>query len=175
MLLDLDSFQSFSILARLVDNPSFYKFKNSNASKRNVVHQYENDNNTHFNQQKHILEFTKTNPMPMPNSRDNTPGAHNQFDVERYVILNNLLQSFDSATQSRKKQELEELIDEIGGMLSDFRPPEQVQAVVSGFKRRLDTTTDYTALHTELDNYRTTLIDQVLGGPARSNIHTNKS
>jgi hypothetical protein len=113
--------------------------------------------------------------MPMPNSRDNTPGAHNQFDVERYVILNNLLQSFDSATQSRKKQELEELIDEIGGMLSDFRPPEQVQAVVSGFKRRLDTTTDYTALHTELDNYRTTLIDQVLGGPARSNIHTNKS
>ena len=157
------------------DNPSFYRIKNSNASKRNVVHHYENDNNTHFNHQKHILEFTKTNPTHMPNSKDNSPGARNQFDVERYVILNNLLQSFDSATQSRKKQELEELIDEIGGMLSDFRPPEQVQAVVSGFKRRLDTTTDCTDLHTELNNYRTTLIDQVLGRPARSNIHTNKS
>ena len=153
------------------DNPSFYRIKNRNPSKRNIVHQYENDNNIYYNQQKYVLDSTKTNPMP--NSRDNTPGARNQFDVERYVILNNILQSFDSATQSRKKQELEELIDEIGGMLSDFRPPEQVQAVVSGFKRRLDTTTDYTALHTELDNYRTTLIDQVLGRPARIFILTN--
>jgi hypothetical protein len=64
-----------------------------------------------------------------------------------------------------EKKELEELINEIGGMLSDFLPPQQVHAVVSGFKRRLDTTTDYTALHTELDNYRTTLIDQALGRP----------
>ena len=86
------------------DNPSFYRIKNSNASKRNIVHQYENDNNTHFNQQKHILDSTKTNPVPMPNSRDNMPSAGNQFDVERYVILNNLLQSFDSATQSRKNK-----------------------------------------------------------------------
>jgi hypothetical protein len=153
-------------------NPS-QRIKNSNASKRNIVHQYENDNNTHYIQQKHVSDSTKSNPMR--NSGDNMLSGRNQVDIERYVILNNLLQTFDRARQSRKKRELEGLINEIGAMLSDFFPPQQVQAVIHGFKRRLDTATDYTVLHSELDNYRTTLIDQALGRPVRSNIHTNKS
>lgn len=58
-------------------------------------------------------------------------------------------------------------------MLCDFRPPEQVQAIVTGFKRKLDSTTDYTALYTELDNYRTRLVDRALGRPTWSdNIRT---
>ena len=103
-------------------------------------------------------------------STDNLLSGHNQLDIETYIIFNNLLQNFDRARESRKKEEIEELINEIGRMLSDLCPPEKVQAIVTGFKSRLDTTTDYTALHTELDNYRTTLIDQALGRPARSNI-----
>jgi hypothetical protein len=111
----------------------------------------------------------------MRNSTYNMLSGRNQFDIERYVIFNNLLQNFDRARESRKKEEIEELINEIGRMLSDFCPPEKVQAIVTEFKCRLDTTTDYTGLHTELDNYRTTLIDQALGRPARPNIHTTKS
>jgi hypothetical protein len=157
-------------------NPSSYRIKKKNASKPSIVHQYESDNNNHFNQQKFISDSTKTGPLY--DSRDNTQSAYNQFDTqkysERYVIFNNLLQSLDRAAQSRKRQEIEELINEIGGMLADFRPPEQVHAIVTGFKRRLDTTTDYTVLHTELHNYRTRLIDQALGCPTRSITHTDK-
>ena len=71
----------------------------------------------------------------------------------------------DRAREGRKKQEIEELINEIGRMLSDFRTPERVQAIVTGFKHKLDSTTDYTALYTELDNYRTRLVDRALGRP----------
>ena len=142
-------------------NPSSYRIENSNASKRIIVHQYENDNITHYIQQKHVLDSTKSSLMR--NSTDNLLSGHNQLDIERYVIFNNLLQNFDRARESRKKEEIEELINEIGRMLSDFCPPEKVQAIVTGFKSRLDITTDYTALHTELDNYRTTLIDHALG------------
>jgi hypothetical protein len=153
-------------------NPSFYRIKNRNPSKRNIVHQYENDNNIYYNQQKYVLDSTKTNPMP--NSRDNMPNARNQFDIERrIVIFHNILQSFDRARESRKKQEIEELINEIGRMLSDILPPEQVQAKVTEFKRRLDTTTDYIALHDELYNYRMRLIDQAQRGPIWSNTYTN--
>jgi hypothetical protein len=148
----------------LPGNPSLYRIKKRNASKPSIVHQYESDNNNHFDQQKFILGSTKTNPPY--NSRNNTQSAYNELDTQKYIeIFNSLLQSFDRATQSRKRQEIEELINEIGRMLSDFRPREQVQAIVTGFKRRLDTTTDYSALHTELDNYRTRLIDQALGLP----------
>lgn len=144
-------------------NPSFYRIKNRNSSKRNIVHQYENDNNTHYNQQKHVLDSTKTNPMR--NSRDNMLSARNQFGIERYVIFDNFLKNMDRAREGRKKQEIEELINEIGRMLSDFRTPERVQAIVTGFKHKLDSTTDYTALYTELDNYRTRLVDRALGRP----------
>jgi hypothetical protein len=58
-------------------------------------------------------------------------------------------------------------------MLSDILPPEQVQAIVTEFKRRLDTTTDYIALHDELYNYRMRLIDQAQRGPIWSNTYTN--
>jgi hypothetical protein len=152
-------------------NPMSCRIKNSYASKRNIVHQYENDNNTHYNQQKHVLDSTKSNSMR--NSRDNMLSARNQFDIERYV--NNLLEFRQQARENRKKQRIEELIKEIGGMLSDFLLPQQVQAIVIKFKRRLDTTTYYTALHTELYNYRTRLIDQALGRPTQSNTHMNKS
>ena len=99
-------------------NPSFYRIKNRNSSKRNIVHQYENDNNTHYNQQKHVLDSTKTNPMR--NSRDNMLSARNQFGIERYVILDNFLKNMDRAREGRKKQEIEELINEIGRMLLIF-------------------------------------------------------
>ena len=150
-------------------NPSFYRIKNSNAGKPNIVHQY--DNNTYYNQQKHVLDSAKTNPMC--NSRDNMPSARNQFDIERYIIFDNLLQSFDRARESRKKQEIEELIYEIGKRLSDFLTPEQMQAIVTGFKCKLDATTDYTALYTELYNYRTRLVNRALGRPTGSDTYTN--
>ena len=99
-------------------NPSSYRIENSNASKRIIVHQYENDNITHYIQQKHVLDSTKSSLMR--NSTDNLLSGHNQLDIERYVIFNNLLQNFDRARESRKKEEIEELINEIGRMLSDF-------------------------------------------------------
>jgi hypothetical protein len=153
----------------LPGNPSSYRIKNSNTSKLNIVHQYENDNNSYYNQQKHVLESAKTNPMR--NSRDNMPSARNQFDIGTY--LNKLLLSFDRATQSRKRREIEELINEIGRMLSDFWTLEHVQAIVTGFKRKLDATTDYSAFHTELENYRTSLVDRALGRPTWSGTYTN--
>ncbi len=138
-------------------NPSFYRMKNWNPSKSNIVHQFENNNNnTHYNQQKYVLDSTKTNPVYDP--RDNTLSACN-------VMFDNLLKNMDRDREGRKKQEIEELINEIGRMLCDFRPPEEVQAIVTGFKRKLDSTTDYTALYTELDNYRTRLVDRALGRP----------
>jgi hypothetical protein len=154
-------------------NPSLYRIKNRKASKPSmskpsIVHQYENDNNTHFNQQKYVLDCTKTSPIC--NSRDNTESVSNQFDIEKYV--DNLLQPFNRARESRKKQEIEELINEIERMLYDFYPHEQVQAIVTEFKRRFNATTDYTALHTALDNYRTSLVDRALGRPTWSNTHT---
>jgi hypothetical protein len=142
-------------------NPSLYRTKNRNAIKLNIVHKYKNDYHTHFNQQKYVLNSTKTNPVY--NSRHNTLSARNQFD--------NLLESFDRTIESQNKQEIETLINDIGRMLSDFFPLEQVQAIVTGFKRRLDTTTDYTALRTKLDNYRTGLVDRALGRPTWSNTH----
>jgi translation initiation factor 2B subunit (eIF-2B alpha/beta/delta family) len=84
----------------------------------------------------------------------------------------NLLQPFNRARESRKKQKIEELINEIERMLYDFYPHEQVQAIVTEFKRRFNATTDYTALHTTLDNYRISLVDRALGRPTWSNTHT---
>lgn len=153
-------------------NPSFYRMKNRNPSKSNIVHQFENNNNnTHYNQQKYVLDSTKTNPVYDP--RDNTLSACNHFEIQRYVMFDNLLKNMDRDREGRKKQKIEEHINEIGRMLCDFRPPEQVQAIVTGFKRKLDSTTDYTALYTELDNYRTRLVDRALGRPTWSdNIRT---
>jgi hypothetical protein len=94
-------------------NPSLYRTKNRNAIKPNIVHQYENDNYTHFNYQKYVLNSTKTNAVY-------TLSARNQFD--------NMLESFERARESRIKQELEELINEIGRMLADFLTTQQVQA-----------------------------------------------
>jgi hypothetical protein len=94
---------------------------------------------------------------------------------DRYSIIVevlNLLQPFNRARESRKKQKIEELINEIERMLYDFYPHEQVQAIVTEFKRRFNATTDYTALHTTLDNYRISLVDRALGRPTWSNTHT---
>jgi hypothetical protein len=114
------------------------------------------------------LDPTKNNSVH--NFRDNVPRGHNQF--EKYDIMShNLQQSLDRDRQSQKKEEIEELIYEVGGMLSDFLPPEQVQARLNGFKRRLDVPTDYTALYTELDNLRTRLFDIALGRATWSNTH----
>jgi hypothetical protein len=88
-------------------------------------------------------------------------------------MFDNLLKNMYRDREGRKKQEIEELINEIGRMHCDFRPPEQVQAIVTGFKRKLDSTTDYTALYTELDNYRTRLVDRALGRPTWSDTYTN--
>jgi len=71
-------------------NPSLYRIKKRNASKPSIVHQYESYNNTHYNQQKFILDSTKTDPLY--NSRDNVLNAHNQVDIEKFVIFNNLLE-----------------------------------------------------------------------------------
>jgi hypothetical protein len=129
-------------------NPSLYRIKKRNTSKPSIVHQYESNNNNHFNQQKFILDSTKTDPLY--NSRDNPQSAYNQFDTQKY-----------RAIESRKKQEMEELINEIEQMLYDFCPHEQVQAITTDFKRKFNnTTTDYTALRTELDNYRTSLVNR---------------
>jgi hypothetical protein len=148
-------------------NPSLYRIKNRKSSKPSIVHQHENDNNTHFNQQKYALDSTKTSPIC--DSRDNTESVSYQFDIKKYV--DNLLQPFNRARESRKKQEIEELINEIERMLYDFYSHEQVQAIVTEFKRRFNATTDYTALHTALDNYRTSLVDRALGRPTWSNTH----
>jgi hypothetical protein len=71
-------------------DPSFYRIKNSNVSRRNIVHQYENHNNTYYNQQKHVLDSVKTNPKR--NSGDNMLRGLNQLDIERYIIFDNLLE-----------------------------------------------------------------------------------
>jgi hypothetical protein len=144
-------------------NPLLYRIKNSNTNKGHIVHQYENDKSAiHFNQ----LDS-------MHNFRYNIPSAHNQF--ERYAdICHNLLQGFDRDRESRKKQETEELINQVGGMYSDFLPPEKVQAIVTEFRSRLDSATDYIAIHalyTELDNHRTRLFNRALSEPTWSNTH----
>ena len=144
----------------LPGNPSLYRVKSRNSAKSTIVHQCEkNDNNTNFNQQKYALDSTKSNPIC--NSRDNIESLSNQFDIEKYV--DNLLQPFKSARESRQKQEIEELINEIETRLYDFCPHEHVQAIVTEFKRRLNATTDYTAFYIELDNYRSTLVNRYLG------------
>lgn len=145
-------------------NPSLYRIKKRNASKPSIVHQYQSDNNNPFNQQKFILDSTKTDPLY--NSRDNTQSAYNQFDTQK--CTDNLPQPFGRPRESRKKREIGELINEIQRRLYDFCPPEQVQAIITDFNRKFNTTTDYTALYTELDYYRTSLI-------ARAQFHFSNS
>ncbi len=117
------------------------------------------------------MDSTKTDPLY--NSRDNTQSAYNQFDTQKYI--DNLLQPFNRAIERRKKQEIEELINENEKMLYDFCPHEQVQAITTDFRRKFNnTTTDYTALRTELDNYRTSLVNRALGRPTWLNTLTNK-
>ena len=155
-------------------NPLLYRIKSSKTNKGHIVHQYdENDKNTtHSNQQKYVLDSTKTNCMR--DSKDNIPSAHNRLDIQRYPVMFHNLQSLDRARESRMKQDTEELLNEVGGMLSDFPLTEQVQAKVTGFKRRLDAATDYATIHalyTELDNLRTRLFDRALGRGTWSNPH----
>jgi len=116
------------------------------------------------------LDSTKTNRIR--NSIDNIESVSNQFDVEKYI--DNLIQPFKRARETRQKQEIEELINEIERMLYDFNPHEYVQDKVAEFRRRFNATTDYTALHTELDNYRTSLVDRALGRATWSSTHTNR-
>jgi hypothetical protein len=78
--------------------------------------------------------------------------------------IDSQFQPFDKkARETRQKQEIEELIRDIEGRLYDFYTHEQVQTTVTQFRNRLYATTDYTGLKTELDNYRTALINRYLG------------
>jgi hypothetical protein len=139
----------------LPGNPSLYGPKNKNMTKSSIVHQHEN--NTNLNQQKYVLHSTKTNRIG--NSVDKIESVSNQLDIEKYF------DNLERAKETRRKREIDDLISEIGTMLCDFYHPEYVQARVTEFRRRFDTTADYTSLYRELYNYRTSLVDRVFARP----------
>jgi hypothetical protein len=143
-------------------NPSSYRIKNRSTGESGVVHQYENNNNnnSHFSQQKNVLDSTKSNANN--NSNDNIESAAKPFGIVKYI--DSQFQPFDKkARETRQKQEIEELIRDIESRLYDFYTHEHVQTTVTQFRNRLYATTDYTGLNTELDNYRTALINRYLG------------
>jgi hypothetical protein len=92
------------------------------------------------------LEDTITNPID---------GIH---------YLNNLFQAHDQTPKEfLQKQKIKDKIEEFKRMLYDFHPPERVQILVAELINRFNATTDYTAFNTELENYRSTLVDRYLG------------
>jgi hypothetical protein len=150
-------------------NPLLYRIKNSNSNKGHIVHQYEDDKKLLISISRNI-RWILLELIPLVISEIicqvhviNLASKDTPLCVSYYRVSRD--------RETRKKQETEELLYQVGEMFSDLFLLNEWRAL-TGFKSRLDSATDYTTIHalyTELENDRTRLFDIALGRATWSN------
>ena len=128
-------------------DPMSYRSKRSNNGSK-IVHESSNANFGHdiFN----INVVKNLTHRPEPAQRDKNSSY--LFDYEK---KNNELSNM---------QKLREKIEDLGLMLRDFYPPQQVQVILFNLMGKLNASENYVSLEMELEGYRNSLVNRYLRG-----------
>jgi hypothetical protein len=129
-------------------DPMSYRSKRKSNNVNTIVHESTNANSSH-----EISNISiQKNPTYKAEAAQGNKNTNYLFEYEKKNKENFYM------------QKLKEKIEDLGLMLHDFYPPQQVQAILFKLMGKLNATVNYASLEMELEGYRNSLVSRYLGG-----------
>ena len=129
-------------------DPLSYRSKRRSNNVNTIIHESTNANSSH-----EISNISiQKNPTYKAEAAQGNKNTNYLFEYEK---------------KNKEKlyvQKLKEKIEDLGLMLRDFYPPQQVQAILFSLMGKLNANVNYASLEMELEGYRNSLVSRYLGG-----------